>query len=312
VITSPATPTIATEIRPIGRGKSLAWQVTVATPNAEAFREPLQFAAHRVRRAAYQQAIVTDTHRPSWVGFSSQPRTLRRFPEAKLYHHGKRVTPLYVTPPQDDRRVYYDWNYPWGLVCWIVSGEGGGSGVLVGPRHVLTASHSIDWNAGWAMVEVQTFDKTFSSGSCVASLHAYTKIGQVTESTLDEDYAVLVLVDRLGDEFGWMGTRTYDSAWDDKPWWYTMGYPDEPFGGRRPVFEKNFSLDEDEFDLGSGRAMTCSADLTYGQSGSPIFGFWGSEAYAVAVVSAEFENENYCAGGSDLSRLVAQVRKAFP
>jgi V8-like Glu-specific endopeptidase len=314
VVSSRAAPTITTEVRPFGQGQSRAWQVTVTTPLAEAFSKPVQFAKHRVRRPRHRPStvIVTDAHRPPWVGFTPRPRTLRRLAAVQLYHHGQRVTPLKVIPPYDNRQVYRDWTYPWGLVCYIQSGSGDGSGVLVGPRHVLTASHVVDWNAGWAMVEVQTFDKTFSSGSCVASLHAFTKIANVTSSTLDEDYAVLVLFDRLGDQFGWMGSRTYDSAWDDKTWWYTMGYPDEIGAGRRPVFEKDFHLDEDEFDLGSGRAMTCGADLTQGQSGSPIFGFWRSTPYVVAVVSAESSSENYCAGGSDLPRLVKKVRDAFP
>jgi hypothetical protein len=170
----------------------------------------------------------------------------------------------------------------------------------------------VDWAAGWATVELQAFDKTFTTGSCVIGLHAYTKLNEVRESTIDEDYAVLVLADRLGDQFGWMGSREYDSSWDDETWWYTMGYPAEIANGRRPVFEEDFHLDEDEWDLGSGRAMTCGADLTHGQSGSPIFGFWGPTPYAVAVVSAELDDENYCAGGSDLPRLVNEVRNAFP
>jgi V8-like Glu-specific endopeptidase len=313
-ITSREAPAITTEVRPVGHSRSRTWQVSVTTPFTSAQLKPLQFAKVRARRPARRPStvIVTDASRPPWVPFAPTPRTLRQTSIAQLVRHGTAVTPLRITPPFDNRRVYHDWSYPWGLVCKIESGQYGGSGVLIGPRHVLTASHVIDWNAGWATVDVQRFDKTFTSGSCVSSLHAYSKLDEVHESELDEDYAVLVLVDRLGDRFGWMGSRTYDSSWDDETWWSTMGYPDEIGDGKRPVFERDFHLDEDEFDLGSGRAMQCGADLTYGQSGSPIFGFWGASAFAVAVVSAQSDSDNYCAGGSDLSRLVREVRAAHP
>jgi hypothetical protein len=76
-------------------------------------------------------------------------------------------------------------------------------------------------------------------------------------------------------------------------------------------------MDEDEWDYGSGRAMTTSADMMKGQSGSPMFGFWDDGPYAVAVMSA-FGNvwasgfENWCSGGSDLGRVVKQARDENP
>jgi hypothetical protein len=76
---------------------------------------------------------------------------------------------------------------------------------------VLTASHIINWAAGWAIVEVHRFDSTFVAGSCCTRLTAFTKIPDVKVSTMDEDYAVLTLADRLGDRFGWLGNMTYDS-----------------------------------------------------------------------------------------------------
>jgi len=73
-------------------------------------------------------------------------------------------------------------------------------------------------------------------------------------------------------------------------------------------------MDEDEWDYGSGRAMTTSADIMPGQSGSPMFGYWDDEVPdVVAVVSAHGSvwasgTENWCAGGTDLGRLVRQAR----
>ncbi|MFD0204939.1 trypsin-like serine peptidase, partial [Saccharothrix carnea] len=132
----------------------------------------------------------------------------------------------------------------------------------------------------------------------------------------DEDYAVLVTEQRIGDAFGFLGTREYDSGWDDDHLWSTMGYAtDVPQGagqGLIPTFQQRVALDEDEFDLGSGRAMTTTADAMKRQSGSPMFGTWGDQTQVVAVISATGEvflsgTENWCSGGTDLNRL---VRKA--
>ena len=96
-----------------------------------------------------------------------------------------------------------------------------------------------------------------------------------------------------------------------------MGYASDIANGSLPVFQLNKNLDEDEFDLGGGRAMTTSADVMRSQSGSPMFGTWNDGPYAVSVVSAVGQVwasglENWCSGGNDLTRLVNQARAENP
>jgi V8-like Glu-specific endopeptidase len=249
------------------------------------------------------------------MAFDPEPRLIGRVVDRALIHRGKLLTPLSRQGDYDNRREYRDTSYPWGCVCKVLSQGKTGSGVLIGPRHVLTASHVINWAAGWAIVEVHRFDSTFVSGSCCTRLTAFTKIPNVTHSTMDEDYAVLTLADRLGDQFGWMGNMTYDSDYDDKPIFRTIGYADDIAGGKRPVYERDFHLDEDEFDYGEARAMTCGADFEKGQSGSPVFAFGtqDDQPYVVAVASAEGDDgNNYCAGGSWLTKLVREARQLDP
>jgi hypothetical protein len=138
--------------------------------------------------------------------------------------------------------------------------------------------------------------------------------GDPTSSTVDEDYAVLVMNERLGDAFGWLGTKVYNSSWDGESYWINIGYPTDVAGGNFPTFQKPVSLDEDAWDYGSGRSMTTSADENHGASGGPMFGFWPNDpgAYAVAVVSAGSSSDNWCSGGSDLTRLVNQARSENP
>ncbi|MFE3442338.1 hypothetical protein ACFXNW_04850 [Nocardia sp. NPDC059180] len=81
---------------------------------------------------------------------------------------------------------------------------------------------------------------------------AFTKLtSDPTYSTIDEDYAVLVTDQRLGDRFGTLGVRTYNSSWDDENVWWNIGYAgDIPAGATAtfPYFQRDKKMDEDEWD----------------------------------------------------------------
>ena len=84
---------------------------------------------------------------------------VRRIPKLPQMKFGKlRYDPTTIFAP-DGRRAYYDTTYPWRCLVRIVTPRGwSGSGVLIGPRHVLTASHSVDWTPGWMTVYVMYSD----------------------------------------------------------------------------------------------------------------------------------------------------------
>lgn len=256
-------------------------------------------------------------HRPPWVGECFKPRAAVRPARPRLMHRGVDVHPLHVFGA-DDRRLYNDTRYPWVCVCRINTPSTSGSGVLVGPRHVLTASHVIDWSSGGvASVLVHRAGATVQATGRAVRTWAFDRVTTAEASTVDEDYAVIVTDQRLGDRFGWLGTRTYTSSWDDDSYWWNIGYTGAVGGGAFPLFQRSISLDEDELDYGPARAMTTSGDVTPGQSGSPVFGFWSDGPYVVAVVSAESRGllsgrDNWCAGGTLLTRLVRHARAHDP
>lgn len=252
--------------------------------------------------------------RPAWARPAARPRSVTLGQPPRLMHRGREVTPLTVFPP-DDRRVYYDLDYPWGCACKVIDPTRGrvGSGVIIGPRHVLTASHCINWSDINVTVDVLRYGTAASATTSAIAVWRYTEITTdlIPYSQVDEDYAIIVTADRIGDWFGWFGCRTYHPRWDGQRMWHNIGYPSD-FGGLVPTWQRNLSLDQDARDDGPARVMSTTADLARGSSGGPMFGFWGNGPFVVAVVSAERSDENFCAGGSWLTQLVSIARDNDP
>ena len=156
---------------------------------------------------------------PKWVGTSFSPKRIGMAPPPVVTHHQERLEPFVIHQP-DDRQMYNDPTYPWICVCRITRADGGvGSGVIIGPRHVLTASHVVQWNTDVAeKVEVHLVGNTARATAFATVAYAYTKItGDPTYSTVDDDYAVLTVDQRLGDRFGFFGTKLYELVIGRRP-----------------------------------------------------------------------------------------------
>jgi len=308
-------------IRGHGCGGDAAWQVEVSVDRTQLRPSlPAPVKIVQVHRSILARDAITSlaASMPTAEGRIVARPQLRRLPEQYMIRFGDlRYKPTTIFNP-DGRRAYYDESYPWRCLVRITTPRGwSGSGVLIGPRHVLTASHCVDWTPGWLTVDVM-----YSNGSSLASAngtvaYAESKVGPGTipDDESDEDYAVIVLDQPLGEQFGWLGSRTYDSGWDDETaYWHSIGYPQDLSGsGEIAAWQTSFYLNELGADFRSARLIRSQTfDNWPGQSGSPVFGFWAKGPYVVGVVSGEGSDYNYISGGSLLPSLVNRARNEHP
>ncbi len=275
---------------------------------------------------------ILKPHRPEWSGLSCQPRPAQPFRRQKIRTIGNRTIEahygIYDNP--DARQVYYPSDYPWRCTgriftytTWPSAGWAwSGSGALVGPRHVLTAGHVAPWGSqSWAML----FVPSFWDGASIFGAGAQSYVSDFrgwNPGVSAHDVCVLRLYEPLGDNLGWLGTRTYDDAWEGGNYWSLTGYPGAIAGANRPVYQSGVAVLDDDED-GGGQEIEHHGDSSPGESGGPMFGFWNDGPYAIGTTSGGEtisggifgignEDNNIAAGGNDMVDLVNWARTNWP
>jgi V8-like Glu-specific endopeptidase len=263
---------------------------------------------------------LLDAYIPEHLGFNPEP-VKRVKPHRTIRTDVRRDRNVATTIfGSDDRMAFQDTSYPWGTVGLVETNRGAGSGVMIGPRHLLTVSHVIDWTApagfaaDWVRFTPSYFDGDAPFGESYG-VHIYWYVqedgdGFIENSEEDFDYAVVVLDHRIGESTGWMGARHYDDAWDTLNVWSHMGYPTDLNSGERPIFVSPFTMNGTDDDA---QDMLHQADVFPGQSGGPMFGWWDGDVgpRAVAVQSYQNSSNNGASGGRSLRNLVALARTEF-
>ena len=111
----------------------------------------------------------------------------------RLRAGGRPVNPLFIFPP-DNRFAFTDTTYPWRACGRVVTAKGHGSGTIVGPQHVLTASHVVDWTQSDGLIGWLRFEPDFNDGDTFAPswaqiTYSYEQISNVGgEYDVAEDY----------------------------------------------------------------------------------------------------------------------------
>ncbi len=221
--------------------------------------------------------------------------------------------------------VMADTAYPWSAVCRVDVPGGWSSGVLVGPRHLLTAAHVVPWTRGPDGVEAAeglrvapaAFDREEPFGS--ASAVAVYAVGRADPPAIDAteeriDYAVCVLDRPIGLDTGWFGVRAYQDAWDGLAHWCMAGYKGEPGVGVRPRYQEGIVLDGCDDQEDCHQVLYHAGDVHPGQSGGPVFGWWEGEEFprVVAVQSWGWPGRAGASGGDRLVDLVIRARRDHP
>lgn len=286
--------------------------------------ETVEVAALKDSKLDEARATETDAHIPEFVDVEYaarlEPRSMRRpkFIERSQFLGASQVGAKTIFGG-DDRRVFYSTAYPWRCNGKVESSLGSGSGVMVGPRHLLTCSHIIDWRpdgtAGWLKFTPMYYNGSAPFGSSWA-IRVYFK-DKVRGPTIDSteakyDYVAVVLDRAAGAATGWLGTKSYSDSWDGGAYWTHVGYPGDLTGGQRPTYQTGIALDGDFWSPDSHERISHHADVWPGQSGGAFWGYWDGAPYAVATQSGQNPSENSGSGGSDLVDLVIKARHDFP
>jgi V8-like Glu-specific endopeptidase len=271
---------------------------------------------------------------PSELAMHATPELLR--PEQQRWPPWRRPPgqrdeigePTTVFPP-DTRAVIFDTAYPW-CTCGRVAVPGGwGSGVMIGRRHMMTASHVIPWLAGggsdWITFTPMQYDTSSPFGSAHATrVYCWQQVNGADGIQSNEaafDYAVCVLSANLGDSTGWMGSRGYSSDWNGQVRWAHIGYPFDIGSGVRPVYTTNNVMDSTVAESFGGRnafRVMHRNDVRAGQSGGPYFGWWSGEGFPRAIVSQSAENwgmaggPNAGGGGAPIPDLIIHATTVEP
>jgi V8-like Glu-specific endopeptidase len=275
-----------------------------------------------VQLPAYDKLLTAFV--PGHLAFDPRPQRLlkayKRIPE-RLDRRTRYNTTVFAP---DLRQVFQDTNYPWSAFGRCETSIGPFSGVLIGPRHVLTCNHGIDWTAppgfaaSWLRFTPAYFDGNAPFGSTYAT-HIYwmkkDNNNGVSDGDEDQyDYVVLVLNDRIGESTGWLGTRRYMDEWDPLAVWAHIGYPADLTSMQRPVFQSGFTMDGDDNQDDAHQVIRHQASVFPGQSGGPMFAYWAGDVgpRVVAVQSWQNAETNGASGGGDLVDLAIQARNDQP
>ncbi len=315
-------------VEQVGKGDQRVWQVTLpadnqllgARPGVTLRREKPESILREV-----DKSVSFTGYRPDWTDAlfvprrtaPDQPAVLRRF-------NGRRVTPLWVFG-QDDRWQFRDPSWPWGLVGRVFNSRGfSGTGALVGDRIVVTAGHMVPWgDKSWWMLFVPAYyDGASLHGAGVQSYVSDARGYNVDGNVTGYDWAVLRLYNPLGSSLGYFGYNGYSDSWDNQPYWSIIGYPGAIANAMRPSFQGGITVDDTDGDSNGGEELESeTADLSPGDSGGPMFGWWGNDPRLVGVVSGEeevdflwwtIEKDNVMAGGSGFTSLVSWGRSNWP
>ena len=174
--------------------------------------------------------------------------------------------------------------------------NGTGSGVLVGPNLMMTASHMVPWenSAGfWWMRFAPGFREGEPNGSSFVTKVRGIRIETSDPEATGYDYVICRLARPMGSQLGWMGTQSFGSESSYKTRrWTSVGYPDWFFNGGRPAVEFDIDIDDiDSDDPGLELEITEGQAAGKGWSGGPLWGVVDNDFKVIGIKAGSETDE---------------------
>jgi hypothetical protein len=250
-----------------------------------------------------ERANLTTAHRPAWVGLEYYPKVIpHRRPLLAQYAAdvGRHVSPPPMTLFAHEAVSTF---YPWRTIGKVFVGtdpnfrneDSSGSGVLVGPNLMMTASHMVPWESSagfWWMRFAPGFRDGEPNGSSFVTKVRGIRIEGAFEAS-GYDYVICRLQKPMGSALGWMGSQSFGDEDDyTSRRWISVGYPGWFFDAKRPAVEFDIDIDDiDNDDPGLELEITHGQAGGDGWSGGPLWGVIDNDVRIIGIRSGSEKDE---------------------
>jgi hypothetical protein len=275
-----------------------------------------------------EETVRSSAFRPPWLGRTVLPRMAPMTVPPRAFE--AKTPPLLPATAMTQlmRQELIGSGYPFSAIGRVFSGVGGdvsnwrntwtmsGTGVLVGRKLLLTASHIAPWNRGpgdWWMHFVPAYRAGGAPfGTSFVEQFRGVRTGKDVSG---RDVVICKLYQPIGNLTGWLGRWRWfnDDRYKDFPY-TSVGYPGNMFNAERPIIEPFVAVEDLDSD-GDGLEIETRPFTSNGWSGGPLYFWRNNEPLVVGVCSGREEDvsiwdfftktSSVFAGGRRLLDLVA-------